>query len=195
MLNDKKRMMVEMSENVKNSGVLSFQRLNYLFWVIWACVPVLFYKLFTLINDPATYTQGMTPEQVSCVQDIMNPATFSSWGKVLLNIPLLSAFVFYIILIFSFHRMVYRFAKGGAFDAFTLRHMKILGYTLICYPFFDFILGHLVAAGLVYTGDTKTGIGAPFVDVAVVGAGFFVIALMIVLRNAIAIKSENDLTI
>lgn len=187
--------MVEMSESVKDSGVLSFKRLNYLFWVIWACVPILFYKLWTLLNDPATYTRGMTPEQASLMKDVLNPAAFSPLGKFLLNLPLLSAFVFYVILIFSFHRMVFRFANGGAFDAFTLRHMKILGYTLICYPFFDFALSYVVAAGLAYTGDTKFATGAVFVDIAVVGAGFFIIALMIVLRNAIDIKSENDLTI
>jgi Protein of unknown function (DUF2975) len=195
MLNDKKKMRVEMSEKAESSGVLSFKRLNYLFWVIWVCVPILFYKLWTVLNDPATYTQGLTPEQANCMKDIVNPGTFSPLGTALYNLPLMSAFVFYCVLIFSFHRMVFRFAKGGAFDSFTLRHMKILGYTLMIYPFFEFILSHAVSAGLVYTGDTKLSNGVAFVDIGVVSAGFFVIALMMVLRDAIDFKSENDLTI
>lgn len=185
----------QMSEKSAQSGTQSFKRLNYIFWVVWAFVPLLFYKLWKLLNDPATYTQGLTPEQANCMKDIVNPASFSTLGTFLFNVPLLSAFVFYVVLIFSFHRMVHRFAKGGAFDAFTLRHMKVLGYTLICYPFFDFALGHLISAGLQYTGDMKFASGPPFIDIAVIAAGFFVVALMIVLKNAIDLKSENDLTI
>ncbi len=184
-----------MSEKTARAGLLSFKRLNYVFWVVWAFVPILFYRLWSLLNDPETYTRGLTREQVSCLTDMVNPAAFSTIGTFLYNAPLISAFVFYIILIFSFHRMVYRFANGSAFDVFTLRYMKVLGYTLIGYPFFDFALGHLVSAGLQYSGDTKIANGPPFIDVAVIAAGFFIIALMIVLKNAIELKSENDLTI
>jgi Protein of unknown function (DUF2975) len=195
MLNNKKWMSFKMNEKASSPSNTSFKRLNYVFWVIWALLPFLFYKLWLLLNDPAIFTEGLTPEQLNCMKDIVNPASFSTVGTFLYNLPLLSAFVFYFILIFSFHRMVLRFANGGAFDSHTLNNMKILGCTLIGFPIFDFALGYFVSAGLQYTGDMKSATGPVFIDIGVVAAGFFIIALMIVLRNAIAIKSENDLTI
>jgi hypothetical protein len=184
-----------MSETVQKSKTQSFQLLEKVFWVIWVLMPFLFYKLWKLVNDPATYMQGLTPDQVKCMSGIINPAQFSSWGTLIYNLPLIATFIFYVILIFNFHRMVRRFAAGGAFDAFTLRDMKTLGITLIVYPFFDFALGHFVSAALQYTGELKTASEPSFVDIGVVAAGFFIIALMIVLKNAIDLKSENDLTI
>jgi hypothetical protein len=195
MLNDKKWMNFKMNETASKTSTVAFQRLNYVFWVVWALLPFLFYKIWNLVNNPASFTEGLTPQQVKCMGEIINPATFSMSGTFLYNLPVLSTFAFYIVLIFSFHRMVYRFAKGGAFDSHTLYNMKILGYTLVGYPIFDFALGHFVALMLNYTGELKTYSAPIFVDIGVVAAGFFIIALMIVLRNAIAIKSENDLTI
>jgi hypothetical protein len=195
MLNDKKWTNFKMNEKVSKTSIVAFQRLNYVFWIVWALLPFLFYKIWNLVNNPMTFTEGLTPEQVKCMGEIINPASFSTKGMFLYNLPVLSTFAFYIVLIFSFHRMVYRFAKGGAFDSHTLSNMNILGYTLVGYPVFDFALGHFVATMLQYTGELKTYSGPIFIDIGVVAAGFFIIALMIVLRNAIAIKSENDLTI
>jgi hypothetical protein len=66
---------------------------------------------------------------------------------------------------------------------------------LIAFPFADTVLNNIVGFILTLTGDSGLFTTSFLVDIGPIAVGIFVLALMHVLKNAIALKTENDLTI
>jgi Protein of unknown function (DUF2975) len=195
MLIDKYSQGTKMNLAPKQPNYRAFQMFDKIFWVIWVAFPITFILIWRAITDSTTYTQGLTAQQLSCMKDLPTPLNFSMQGWIIYLFPLATLFAFYGFMIFVFHRMIRRFAMGAAFDEFTLRSMRTLGFLLIGYPFFELLLGYFVSEALQYTGDLKGASATYILDIGTLAAGFFVLALMYVLKNAIDLKSENDLTI
>ena len=171
-----------------------FLLLDKLFWVLWIAFPIMFLTLAYFIADPATYTTGLTDAQIACFGSTPIPTNYSFSGKLLFWSIFVVQFVFYGTLFYILHLTIHRFAKGDIFDFHTLRRMHILGVILIGFPIFTFVQSAIVSYGLLYTDKIDSG-SLEILDVGPIAVGIFIIAIKLVLQNAMSLKTENDLTI
>ncbi len=169
--------------------------MDKLFWVLWVLLPVTAIGLLWIVNDPNSYNAGLTAEQSTCMANLPLPPNYSMTGKLALGSIVAFSFVFYAVIMGILHRMIRRFAKGNQFDQHTLKSMQWFGIILIAFPFADMLLTYIVGFILKQTGDAGLYSMSYFLDIGPIAVGIFVLALMHVLKNAIALKTENDLTI
>lgn len=172
-----------------------FTIMDRVFWVLWVLLPVTAIGLIWIVNDPDTYVAGLTPEQSACITNLPLPPNYSMLGKLALGSLFAFSLAFYALIMGILHRMIRRFAKGNQFDQLTLKSMKWFGIILIAFPFADMLLTNIVGYILSKTGDAGLFTTSFLVDIGPIAVGIFVLALMHVLKNAIALKTENDLTI
>jgi Protein of unknown function (DUF2975) len=172
-----------------------FTIMDRLFWVLWVLLPLTAIGLLWIVNDPDTYTAGLTPEQSACMANLPLPPNYSTTGKLALGSIVAFNLVFYAVIMGILHRMIRRFAKGKQFDQHTLKSMQWFGIILIAFPFADMLLTNIVGYILTLTSDAGLFTTSFLVDIGPIAVGIFVLALMHVLKNAIALKTENDLTI
>jgi hypothetical protein len=169
--------------------------LDKFFWLLWILLPISIAAFVYYLNLPETFMPTMTPEQVACAKAFPNPTTFSFWGKVMFWLPIAVLFGFYTLLMGILHRTIHNFATRPMFVDDTLRSMQHLAVALIVYPFVQSLVGMLTSYGLTITD----GIPAQYIsfipDVAVIAVGVFLLAVKYVLKNAIDLKTENELTI
>lgn len=181
--------------SIKSPETRRFALMDKIFWLLWALLPILAILLYREANDPETYTLGLTELQAACIKSLPLPSNYTTIGKIAFNCLLGFDIAFYALLFGILHRSIRRFAKGSVFDDFTLKNMRLLGIALIGYSIAVMLLRNLVSYILVLTGDSNLFTPVWFVDIGPIAVGIFVLALMQVLKNAIDIKTENDLTI
>jgi Protein of unknown function (DUF2975) len=179
----------------RSENLAWFQTLNHAFWVLWIALPVMIGSIIWMLNDPAAFLQGLTPEQAKCVEIIPRPTNFSLTGKLLFWGQIAFTFSFYVVLLAMFHGMVRRFAQGHIFVSETLGNMQWIGAIMIAYPFAEWLLNSIVNYALLKLGDSTMYATSYMVDIGPIAVGTFLIALKHVLERAISLKSENDLTV
>jgi len=169
--------------------------LDGLFWVIWLVLPITIWTVMGYVSDPGTALSGLSPEQARCVASLPKLSTMSPFGRAVFWWHFAFQFSIYFVLLACLHRMVSRFARGQIFVADTLAGLQFMGSTLVIWPFLDCAATFLAARLL--TSNNEPGVIHPMVliDPGPLTVGVFLIAMKFVIQHAIAVKSENDLTI
>jgi hypothetical protein len=169
--------------------------LDKFFWLLWISLPVMIGAFVYYLSTPETFLPAMTPEQIACAKAFPNPTNFSFWGKIMFWVPIVVLFGFYVLLMGILHHTIHKFATRPMFVNDTLRSMQHLAIALIGYPFVQSIVGILCNYGLTITDNFPEQYITFVPDVAVIAVGVFLLALKYVLKNAIDLKTENELTI
>lgn len=180
-------------EGTTSSGWLRV--LDWLFWGMWLVLPITIWTVIGFAKDPSTALSGLNPEQARCVASLPNFSTLSPFGRSVFWGHFTFQFSIYFVLLACLHRMVNRFARGQILVSDTLAGLQFMGVTLAIWPFLDcaatFLSAHLLMA------NNEPGVIHPLVliDPGTLTVGLFLIAMKFVIQHAIAVKSENDLTI
>jgi hypothetical protein len=174
-----------------------FSLLDKLFWLLWILLPVMFAYLVVALLDNTVISemQGTAGEKAACAATVPNPANYSTTGKFLFWTGIAYVFSFYAILMFLLHRMIHRFAKGHMFVDDTLRSMHQLGVVLIGFSLIQSLVSMISSFGLQATDNVPVFYYNFIPDPAPLAVGLFLLAIKYVLKNAMALKTENELTI
>jgi len=178
-----------------NTRIKRFVMLDRLFWLVWLGLPVMIWVAYSTANDPSEVVAQLPPGLAQCASLIAHPATMSPLGRALYWGLFCLQISIYFVLLGALHLVVNRFARGRIFVSETLATVFWLGVTLIVWPFVDTAATQFVLAALKARGDVPVYLEKYAIDVAPVAVGLFLVALSYVLDHAMAMKSENDLTI
>jgi Protein of unknown function (DUF2975) len=172
-----------------------FRRLDRIFWLIWAALPVMIWLAYLGVIQAGTPSAGMTPEQAKCFEILPTALSMSAQGKTILWSLFAFEISIYFVLFGILHRMVHRFATGRVLVSNTLANLQLMGIILIAWPVLDALATNLAGYFWQQSGDMLAWQINYVVDLAPIAVGVFLIALKGVLEHAIALKAENDLTI
>lgn len=168
---------------------LVLKRLNLCFWGIWLFVPLL---VGVFINHAWTAPYVML-DGVETATTI--PSFFSFKGQVLVAIELLFNVVLYLALVALMHRLVGRFAIGQAMIVNTLHTMQIIAWLLLASACIGELLSNLNMFLLFRLGDIPSWEPIYFIDLKDLALSLTLFALRILIRHAIVLKEDNDLTV
>ncbi len=172
-----------------------FVWLDRLCWLAWLVFPFLIWSTYQSLND-ANALQAQLPDiDPNCVKSLPQVPSFSPLGKAATFGYLAAQYVIYAVLLALAHLTIHRCAVGKIFVADTLKTLGIAGAIIVAWPFVDLALGNLHALLLYRTGDLKSFTPNYLFDVAPFGVGLLILTMRAVIRHAIALKQDNDLTI
>lgn len=172
-----------------------FLLLDRAFCVVWMALPLLIWASLNVANDPSQITEQLPADLANCSQLVADPSRMSPAGRVMYWGLFAFQISIYFVLLGFLHVVMHRFAKGRIFAGETLTTVRNLGLILIAWPVLETAVTNAVAFGLKTMGDIPLFVPSYAIDVAPIAVGLFLLALRYVLEHAIAIQSENDLTI
>lgn len=166
-----------------------FKRLERCFWALWALAPF-------LLSLAIHYT-WTSPYAISDDADAsrMIVSTFSFGGQLLVSVEMLVNVGFYVILIALMHMLVRRFARGQMLMSATLGAMKSIACLLLAYAFIEIPLYNLNMYLLYRLGDLPSWEPFYFLDVMSLALALTLFALRILIRHAIDLQEDVDLTV
>jgi Protein of unknown function (DUF2975) len=178
-----------------NANLNWFRRLDQIFWLLWACLPIMMWFTYQAHLEAGVPLPGMTEEQQRCFKILPSIANLSAAGSKVYWAYFAFEHAIYFILFGLLHRMVRRFASGDILASDTLANLQAMGVVLLLWPFLSLIAANLLAYFWKQSGDMTDWMISYTIDLAPIAVGIFLIALKGVLEHAIALKTENDLTI
>lgn len=172
-----------------------FRILDKAFWLIWLGFPLMIWLVYRANTNAPQIGEQLPPEFKNCValmptpQTMRGPSAAIFWGMFVFN------FSIYAIVLSVCHVIVHRFAHGRIYVSETLASLQFVGIALIVWPFLDAVVQNAGAYALHQRGDLPLFVPNNVVDIGPVAIGVFLLAIKHMLRHAIALKSEHDLTI
>ncbi len=172
-----------------------FTRLDRAFWVVWLLFALLVVLAYRQASDPGAAFEVM-PGRADCRDLLPHPARMSTAGRTIYWLLFAFQLSIYVVLLTVLHRIIHRFARRQVFVAETLERVWFMGLVLIAWPFLEAVVGYSALALLKWFGDLPgIKIPVPTLDVGPLAVGLFLIAIKYVLEQAIALKTDNDLTV
>ncbi|MFZ4808638.1 MAG: DUF2975 domain-containing protein [Hyphomicrobiaceae bacterium] len=172
-----------------------FRFLDRAFFAVWAALPVMIGIAIWSALHQGEPLEGMTSEQIQCLKILPTISSMSSSGQAIVWTLFAFNTSIYVVLLAFLHGMVRRFARERIFVSETLASLWQMGVILIVWPFLE--TGALALASFALWEVEKL----PFstyrfnLDIAPIAVGLFLLATQSVIRKAIALKQDSDLTI
>jgi Protein of unknown function (DUF2975) len=175
--------------------IVIFKFLDKFFWSVWLAFPVLIWMTFRSVLTETAFVADIGKVSAACAEMIPQVGNFSFPGKAVAFTYIMSNFLVYMMLLGIAHVTIHRFAAGKIFVANTIKSLGHLGILIIAWPFFDLIATNATNYAFTVTGDLKTFEPNFLFDLAPFGVGLLVLTIFIVLRQAIELQQDHDLTI
>jgi Protein of unknown function (DUF2975) len=165
-----------------------FKWLNRGFWLAWA---TLAYLILVVCRD----AWGL-PYMLYNDQTLSAPIkSFSMQGQIVCAVEIALSFAIYIALVFLMHRLIGAVAKGDMLLVKALKTMGLLGYMLVGFSFFCMLVNIPAQYILNQLGDLKHFEPKFLVDGLALAGGLTFFALRAIIRRAILMQEDIDLTI
>jgi len=172
-----------------------FKTLDWAFWVVWLALPVMIgLAAYSLLGQGEPFP-GMTDEQARCLKTLPTIGTLSVVGQSIIWALFAFNVSIYFVLLAFLHGMVRRFAQERIFVAETLGSLWWMGVILIVWPFLETCASALSSYALKATGELSFSFYRFNLDVAPIAVGLFLLATEHVIRRAMTLKEDSDLTI
>jgi uncharacterized membrane protein YagU involved in acid resistance len=166
-----------------------FKRLERCFWALWALAPFL---LSLAIHYTWTSPYAILDDSDASKAIV---STFSFSGQLLVSVEMLIHVGFYVMLVALMHMLVRRFARGQMLMSATLGTMKSIAWLLLAYAFIEMPLYNLNMYLLHRFGDLPSWEPVYFLDVMTLALALTLFALRILIRHAIGLQKDVDLTV
>jgi len=167
----------------------TLQRLERAFWVIWAIAPIILIVVIVEIwAMPYAIFDGMELTDVSI-------KSFSSLGQVLAGIEFVIDASAYIAIVAMMHILVRRFTKEGGLVKPTLQTMKNIATFLLVYAFVQVMTYNINLYVLFKIGDLPEWDPLFYIDMIILAFSLTLFSLRILIREAINLREDADLTI
>jgi len=172
-----------------------FKTLDWAFWIVWLTLPVMIGLSAYSLLDLGEPIPGMTDEQARCLKTLPTIGALSAVGQTIIWTLFAFSVSIYVVLLAFLHGMVRRFAQQRIFVAETLGSLWWMGVILIVWPFLETGAGALASYLLKATGEVQFSVFRFNLDVAPIAVGLFLLATEHVIRRAMTLKEDADLTI
>lgn len=167
-----------------------FKRLDKAFWVVWGLLPLIIgIRLYFLFTYGSFNAEGGVGEGT--------PIMDFSWPGIVLACCIISiGLVFYISLFAFMHQLIRQFVHGNFFIERTLQCMKRIAFIMLAWPFVKIIILQILSYGLFVLDDINTwepewhGI-----ELSLIATGLVVLALRLVMANAIELHRDAQYTV
>lgn len=169
--------------------------LDRLFWLLWPAFAgmILLAYMATVTGDQQIAASGTIKEE--CLAQLPRFSAFSAGGKTAYWVLFSFEFLVYGALLALAHLMIHRFARGRVFVADTLSSLKWLGMIVTAWPFYEILSSNGLTYALYRLGDLKLFQPTLVPDLPVFAVGLMILTLYAVMRRAIELKTDTDLTI
>lgn len=174
---------------MKQEETLLLQRLERYFWGLWALAPFLL-SLAIYYTWSYPYVVG---KDIATQQALVS--SFSFGGQLLVGMEMLIHIGLYVALMVLMHSLVRRFTRGQALISATLRTMKNIAWLLLAYAFIGMPLYNLNMYLLFRWGDLPAWEPIYFIDAMSVALALTLLALRILMRHAMQLQEDVDLTV
>jgi hypothetical protein len=165
-----------------------FVWMNRGFWLAWAAIGFIIWRTFSMgWGSPYMLYHDQTLAA--------SVSTFSFYGRIVVVLEISIAIGFYSVLTFLMHRLINTVAKHQKALAKTLGTMKTIGFLLVGLSFYDFIISVPTHYILFTLGDLKYFEPSPFIDGLALAGGLTFLSLRVIIRRAILMQEDIDLTI
>jgi hypothetical protein len=174
---------------MKQEETVFFKHLERCFWGLWALAPFLLSLAihYTWTLPYAILDDANAPKAIA--------STFSFAGQMLVSVEMLIHIGFYVALVALMHILVRRFARGQMLMSATLSTMKNIAWLLLAYACIEMPLYNFNMYLLHRFGDLPSWEPLYFLDVMSLALALTLFALRILIRHAIALQEDADLTV
>ena len=174
---------------MKHEEALFLQRLERCFWGLWALAPFLLcLAIYYTWSYP--YVVGKDLETQKTIV-----SSFSFGGQLLVGVEMLIHTALYVALVVLMHSLVRRFTRGQMLISATLSTIKKIAWLLLAYAFITMPLYNFNMYLLYLWGDLFTWEPFYFIDAMSLALALTLFALHILIRHAIRLQEDVDLTV
>lgn len=166
-----------------------FKRIERGFWLLWALAPIL---LALSVHYTWSYPYSLALDGNGRTIPV---SAFSFPGQLLVAIDLFINTGICIALVVSMHRLVRCFARGDMLISATLQTMNTIAWLLLAYAILGVPLYNLNLYLLYRWGDIPAWHPVYFIDVMGLAFALTLFALRTLIRHAIRLKEDVDLTV
>ena len=167
-----------------------FRLIDRLFWLVWLCYPIVFFRDL----QSGGFEQLGTPPEI-CRPWLLDYAALGPRDVALLWANRGAQFVVWGIGLGLGHWVIHRAARGRVLVAEIVWPVQALGLVLLIWPVAGLVLDNLVVWSIASTipGQDYAPIWLP--DTVAMGFGLFTLVIARVLRQAVELARETELTI
>lgn len=174
---------------MKHEETLLLLRLERCFLGLWVLAPFLL-SLAIYYTWSYPYVVGKDVETQKTLV-----SSFSFGGQLLVGVELLIHVGLYVTLVVLMHSLVRRFARGQMLVCATLRTIKNIAWLLLAYACIAMPLYNLNMYLLSRWGDIPTWEPIYFIDAMSLALALTLFALHILIRHAMRLQEDVDLTV
>lgn len=169
-----------------------FRVLEKAFWALWLFFPVYVVVLVReILADPVAAYPGLA----ECAGVIPQVAGFGLAGQAVFWSGFALHLVVFAALVALAHAVVRSCARGRMFVAPLVRHLRHIGWIVVCYPVLDLAVVNLSGMALEATGDLP-GFAPTFaLDLPTLGVGLLLLTMAMAMGQAMVLQQDADLTI
>ena len=173
---------------MKQTDLKVLKRLDAVLWFIWLLAPI---YIFMAIKSTwsAPYIDLHLPKKALVV------SAYSLNGQILIAASLVFEIVFYVLIVLLIHRLVRQFIKGEILISATLTTMKRFAYLFITVPLALFVIYNINLYLLYKFGDLPMWEPLYQPDLVAFSIGLLFLALHILIKHAVALQKDIDLTV
>lgn len=172
-----------------------FRVLDRAFWLIWLGFPLMMWLVYQANTNAPRIGEQLPPEFKNCIALMPMPQNMKGGSAAIFWIMFIVNFSIYAIVLWVFHAILHRFARGRIYVSETLASLQFVGIALIVWPFVDALVQNAGMYALHQRGDLPIYVPTGVIDIGPVAVGVFLLAIKLMLSHAIALKSEHDLTV
>jgi hypothetical protein len=166
-----------------------FKRINLIFWGIWLFIPF-YITASTYFWDQTIIFSGL---ENGCTEAATKE--LSEKGKIAAILFFTFDTTLYLVLFGLMHAMVNDCSKGRIFIGKSISIMGYISALIVVWPFLDMLTFNVTKYYLFSIGDIPEFKPEYYVDVVMIGAGFFFLLLRFVLLHALKLHEDSKLTI
>jgi hypothetical protein len=168
---------------------LVFKRIERGFWLLWALAPIL---LALSVHYLWSYPYSLV---VDVDGRTIPVSAFSFRGQLLVAMELFVNAGICIAVVVCMHRLVRCFVRGDMLISATLQTMNTIAWLLLAYAILGIPLYNLNVYLLYRWGDLPAWQPVYFIDVMGLAFALTLFALRTLIRHAIRLKEDVDLTV
>ena len=169
------------------TGILNF--LDKAFWAVWIALPFL---IGARVYFGVTSTHFNAGAGACAGLPIID---FSMQGKILAGIFIGINVLLYLILLGCMHSLIRQFRRGSLFVEATLNSIVRIALLLLIWPFFQLIFLNLTSYVLFVLGDVSDWKLQYGLDLSLITSGMVILALRLVMSQAIKLHQDAQFTI
>ena len=175
---------------MKQADLKVLKRLDAVLWFIWLLAPI-----YIFIAIKSTWSAPYIDTGLDLTKKVLAVSAYSFNGQLLIADGLVFEIAFYVLILLLTHLLVRQFIKGEILISATLTTMKRLAYLFIIMPLALFVIYNLNLYLLYKFGDLPIWEPHYQPDLVAFAIGLLFLALHILIKHAVALQKDIDLTV